>query len=37
VVSHGVVSGYSDGTFRPGIKATRGQLAKMIYVATTQP
>ena len=36
-VAHGVVSGYSDRTFRPGNQATRGQLAKMIYVAVTQP
>ena len=26
----GVVSGYSDGTFRPGNNVTRGQLAKMV-------
>jgi plastocyanin len=28
--SHGVISGYSDGTFRPGNNVTRGQLAKII-------
>src|SRR5205814_10342748 len=27
---HGVISGYSDGTFRPNNLVTRGQLAKMI-------
>jgi hypothetical protein len=31
-----VVSGYVDGTFRPGNSATRGQLAKMLYTALTQ-
>jgi carboxypeptidase T len=33
---HGVVSGYGDGTFRENANATRGQLAKMLYVALTQ-
>ena len=27
---HGVISGYSDGTFRPNNEVTRGQLAKII-------
>jgi hypothetical protein len=31
-----VVSGYADGTFRPGNSATRGQLAKMLHTALTQ-
>ena len=30
---HAVVSGYGDGTFRPQLNATRGQLSKMLYVA----
>jgi photosystem II stability/assembly factor-like uncharacterized protein len=30
---HGVLSGYGDGTFRPGSQATRGQIAKIIYLA----
>jgi carboxypeptidase T len=34
--AHAVVSGYGDGTFRPDVEATRGQLAKMLYVALTQ-
>lgn len=34
---HGVVSGYGDGTFRPGDNALRGQLSKMLFVALTQP
>jgi len=29
-----VVSGYSDGTFRPGNDATRGQIAKIVYSCT---
>jgi hypothetical protein len=32
--NHDVVSGYSDGTFRWGNGATRGQISKMIYQAT---
>lgn len=32
-VSHGVISGYSDGTFRPGATVTRAQVAKMIVAA----
>lgn len=30
MVQAGLVSGYSDGTFRPGNPATRGQVAKML-------
>jgi hypothetical protein len=34
--SHAIISGYSDGTFRPGNNATRGQIAKIVYNAITQ-
>src|SRR5688500_5365717 len=34
-VAHGAISGYSDGTFRPGVAATRGQISKMIYFASS--
>jgi hypothetical protein len=27
---HGIISGYADGTFRPGAAVTRGQLVKMV-------
>jgi photosystem II stability/assembly factor-like uncharacterized protein len=30
-----VISGYGDGTFRPGNSATRGQISKIVYVAIT--
>jgi hypothetical protein len=30
VVAHGVVSGYADGTFRPGAPVTRAQTAKIV-------
>jgi hypothetical protein len=30
---HGVISGYSDGTFRPQYNVTRAQIAKMVVVA----
>jgi hypothetical protein len=30
---HGIISGYADGTFRPGNNATRGQIAKIVYIA----
>jgi hypothetical protein len=30
VAAHGVVGGYSDGTFRPGATVTRGQVAKFV-------
>ena len=36
-VCHGVISGYSDGTFRPGNSAFRGQIAKIVYLAVTNP
>jgi hypothetical protein len=32
-VCHGILGGYSDGTFRPGNNATRGQIAKIVYFA----
>ena len=32
---HAAISGYSDNTFRLGYPATRGQIAKIIYFATT--
>jgi hypothetical protein len=34
-VCRGVVSGYGDGTFRPGANATRGQIAKIVYLSIT--
>src|SRR5207244_9701826 len=34
---HGVISGYSDGTFRPNNTATRGQLAKIVVLAENWP
>jgi hypothetical protein len=30
---HGIISGYADGTFRWGADATRGQIAKIVYLA----
>ena len=36
--ARGIISGYSDGTFRPGNLATRAQLSKMLYLTlTTRP
>ena len=32
-----VISGYADGTFRSGQNAVRGQIAKILYIALTQP
>jgi hypothetical protein len=34
---HGIVQGYSDGTYRPANPATRGQLSKIVYEAVTAP
>jgi hypothetical protein len=34
---NGIVSGYSDGTFRPGNNATRGQLSKIVDLGTHPP
>ncbi|MDQ2806739.1 MAG: S-layer homology domain-containing protein [Chloroflexota bacterium] len=36
-VCHGIISGYSDGTFRPNNYAFRGQIAKIVYLAATNP
>ena len=30
---HGIISGYSDGTFRPGNNATRAQISKIVCLA----
>ena len=35
--NHAIISGYSDGTFRPGNNATRGQISKIVYGAVTGP
>lgn len=35
--NHSIISGYADGTFRPGNSATRGQIAKIVYNAVTGP
>jgi hypothetical protein len=35
--AHGIISGYADGTFRPGNSATRGQISKIVYEAITAP
>lgn len=35
--SHGVISGYEDGTFHPENVVTRGQLAKMVVLAEGWP
>jgi hypothetical protein len=29
-LSHGIIAGYADGTFRPDVGVTRAQLAKMV-------
>lgn len=34
---HSVISGYSDGTFRPGNNVTRGQLSKIVVLAMGWP
>jgi hypothetical protein len=34
-VCQGVISGYADHTFHPGANATRGQIAKIVYLSTT--
>ncbi len=34
-VCHGIISGYNDHTFRPAGNATRGQIAKIVYLAVT--
>jgi hypothetical protein len=35
--NRGIITGYADGTFRPGNNATRGQIAKIVYNAVTAP
>jgi hypothetical protein len=35
--NHAIISGYADGTFRPGNPATRGQICKIVYNAITSP
>ena len=35
--NHGIISGYSDGTFRPNNNATRGQISVIVYRAITSP
>jgi len=34
---HGVLDGYSDGTFRPYNNATRGQISKIVYLSIVNP
>ena len=31
MAAQGVISGYADGTFKPGASITRGQMAKILY------
>jgi hypothetical protein len=31
--THGALTGYADGTFRPGAPVTRAQVAKMVYIS----
>ena len=35
--AHGLLSGYADGSFRPGNSATRGQISKIVYLALAGP
>ena len=35
--AHGIISGYSDGTFRPDNNVTRGQLCKVVVAAAGWP
>ncbi|MEO8288411.1 MAG: S-layer homology domain-containing protein [Chloroflexota bacterium] len=35
--NHSLISGYPDGTFGPGNPATRGQIAKIVYLAVAPP
>jgi hypothetical protein len=35
--NHRIISGYADGTFRPGNPATRGQICKIVYQAVIEP
>jgi len=36
-VCHGIITGYDDHTFRPNNYAFRGQIAKIVYLAVTNP
>ena len=36
-VCHGAITGYDDHTFRPNNYAFRGQIAKIVYLAVTNP
>ena len=36
-VCHGIITGYDDHTFRPNTSAFRGQIAKIVYLAVTNP
>ncbi len=36
-VCHGTIAGYDDHTFRPNNYAFRGQIAKIVYLAVTNP
>jgi len=36
-VCHGIITGYDDHTFRPNNYAFRGQIAKIVYLAATNP
>ena len=36
-VCHSIISGYSDGTFRPTANAFRGQIVKIVYLSNTNP
>lgn len=35
--NHAIISGYADGSFRPYNSATRGQIAKIVFNAVSQP
>jgi hypothetical protein len=35
--AHGIIAGYTDGTFKPTNTATRGQISKIVYAVLTQP
>ena len=35
--NHGIITGYSDGTFRPNNNATRGQISVIVYRAFGSP
>ncbi len=33
----GIISGYQNGSFKPGVASTRGQVSKVVFLAITQP